>query len=202
LLFLFATEAAHAGRLRRVAGSSCFRVSKMGLAAVRANGQVTYYSDQCDRSPEVSQSQADAMVAAAAVWNAVPTAAVSIRYRGDLAEDVDESITVNAGGGITLPADVQPGATQDPSGVVHDQTGAVIDGLCGAGASSPLECETSGVISELDNVATTAGQIETATVGATVIFAQMLYAWAQPCAAQEILSQLSEGALYAARKPR
>jgi hypothetical protein len=156
LLILFGAEAAHAGGPRWVAGSSYFQASKMGQPVVWANGQVTYYTDLSDVSAEVTQVQANAMVAAAAaVWNGVPTAAVSIQYGGNLAEDVDDSITVNPEGGITLPADVQPGATQDPVAVVYDESGAVIDGIYGAGASSSLACETNGVIPEVDNFAAT-----------------------------------------------
>lgn len=156
LTFVFGAETAHAGGPRWVVGSSYFPASKMGQPVVWANGQVTYFTDLSDLSAQVNQSQANAMVAtAAAVWNAVPTAAVSIEYGGNLAEEVDQSITVNANGGITLPADVQPGATQDPVAVVYDETGAVIDGIYGAGASSPLSCQTNGAIPTVDNFATT-----------------------------------------------
>jgi hypothetical protein len=155
LPFLFA-EGAYGGGPRWVAGSSYFKVSRMGLPVVWSSGKVTYYTDQSDLSAEVSQSQANAMVAAAAaVWNGVPTAAVAIQYGGNLAEDVDQAIGVNPNGGITLPADVQPSATQDPVAVVYDETGAVIDGIYGQGASSALECETNGVLAAADNFATT-----------------------------------------------
>jgi len=159
LLVLFAAEGANAGGPRWVAGSSYFKAPKMGDPVVWANGQVTYYTDLSNLSAEVSQSQANAMVAAAAaVWNGVTTAAVSIQYGGNLAEDVDDSITVNANGGVTLPADVQPSATGDPVALVYDETGAVIDGIYGAGVSSPENCLTSGVIPTVDNFATTGNQ--------------------------------------------
>ena len=164
LLFLFAGQVARASGPRWVAGSSYFKASKMGQPVVWANGKVTYFTDLSDLSAEVSQSQANAMVAtAAAVWSGVPTAAVSIQYGGNLAEDVDESITVNSSGGITLPADLQPSATQDPVGVVYDETGAVIDGIYGTGVSSPENCVTSGVIPTADNFAT-AGNLAHAVI--------------------------------------
>ena len=156
LLLLFVATAAWAGGPRWVAGPSYFQ-GKTGQPVVWANGRVSYYTDRSDLSAQVNQSQANAMVAtAAAVWSAVPTAAVSIQYGGNLAEDVDQAITVSANGGIVLPADVQPGATQFPVAVVYDETGAVIDGLYGTGASSPLQCETNGVMPSVDNFAASA----------------------------------------------
>jgi hypothetical protein len=156
LMFLFGAQAAHAGGPRWVAGSSYFGASTMGQPVVWANGQVTYYTDLSALSAGVSQKQANTMVAtAAAVWNGVPTAAVSIQWGGNLAENVDASITANGNGGITLPADVQPSATQDPVAVVYDESGAVIDGIYGAGASSPLACENNGVIPAVDRFSAT-----------------------------------------------
>lgn len=156
LLVFFTAETAPAGGPRWVAGSSYFEASKLGQPLVWANGQVTYFTDRSDLSAEVSQSRANEMVAAAAaVWNDVPTAAVSIQYGGNLAEIVDESIALNASGGITLPVDVQPSATEEPVGVVYDETGAVIDGIYGTGVSAPENCQTSGVISTVDNFAVT-----------------------------------------------
>lgn len=156
LVAVLVSAEAYAGGPRWVAGSSYFSPSMMGQPVVWANGQLTYYTDQSALSAQVTQKQANTMVAtAAAVWSAVPTAGVAIKRGGNLAESVDQAITVNANGGITLPADVQPSATKYPVAVVYDETGAVIDGIYGVGASSPLACENNGVIAEVDNLAAT-----------------------------------------------
>jgi hypothetical protein len=121
---------------------------------VWAGGQVTYYTDQSTLSAQVTQAQANAMVAtAAAVWSSVNTAAVSIMRGGNLAEDVDQAVMTGANG-IVLPADILPSTTSTPVGVVYDETGAVINGLYGAGANSPLNCQNNGAISTVDNLAT------------------------------------------------
>lgn len=61
-----------------MAGTSYFNPAVMGKPIVWANGILSYYTDLGDLSPIVPHSQANSMIAAAAaVWNAVPTAAVS-----------------------------------------------------------------------------------------------------------------------------
>ena len=55
-------------------------------------------------------------------------------------------------GQITQPADVTPGATGNPLGVIFDADGSVIDALFGAGVSEQNSCENNGVYVWLDNV--------------------------------------------------
>ncbi|MGB9147342.1 MAG: hypothetical protein WCC14_16065, partial [Acidobacteriaceae bacterium] len=154
LLLVFAVQAKASGP-RWVAGSSYFNPAVEGQPIVWANGLVSYYTDLSPLSSKVTQAQANTMVAnAVAVWNGVSTAAVLIRRGGNLAEDVDTSISTGANG-IVLPADIQPTATNKPVAVVYDETGAVINGIYGAGASSSLDCQNNGVISTVDNFAVT-----------------------------------------------
>lgn len=156
LLLLLSVQMAHAGGPRWVAGSSYFNSSVKGQPVVWANGKVKYYTDLGALSGQVNQSQANAMVAtAAAVWNGVNTAAVSIQRGGSLAEDVNGSNVVAGASGVSMPADIQPGATGIPIAVVYDQDGAVIDAIYGAGASTPLACQNNGVLSTVDNFAVT-----------------------------------------------
>lgn len=150
LALLFSGHAMYAGGPRHVTGASYF--SAAGQPIVWANGQVRYFTDLSDLSAEVSNSQANAMVAeAAGVWSNVSTAAVSIQAGGSLAESVDASL---APGATDLPADLQPSATATPVGVVYDETGAAIDAIYGSGASSPLACQSNGVIVSIDNYST------------------------------------------------
>jgi hypothetical protein len=46
-----------------------------------------------------------------------------------------------------------PSATATPVAVVFDETGAVINGIYGAGANSALDCRDNGVITTVDNLA-------------------------------------------------
>lgn len=158
LLALLATAVriAFAGGPRWVAGPAYFDSAEKGQPVVWARGQVVYFTDQGDLSGAVSQAQANALVAqAAAVWNGVPTAAVSITWGGSLAEDVNGTNVVAGANGTTMPADIQPTATAQPVGVVYDEDGSVIDALYGQGASEPLACQNNGVIAAADNFAAT-----------------------------------------------
>src|SRR5262245_28083830 len=86
---LLASTAAHAGGPRYVAGTSYFNPSVAGQPLRWSNGHVRYFIDKGPLSPTVSNTQAVAMVdAAAALWSAVPTAAVSLVNAGSLNEDV------------------------------------------------------------------------------------------------------------------
>ena len=156
LLVVFAVQIAHAGGPRWVAGSSYFDSSVKGQPIVWANGQITYYTDLGNLSAQVSQTQANAMVAeAATVWSNVNTAAVSIQSGGSLAEDVNGTNVTPGPNGVTLPADIQPTATSTPIAVVYDADGSVIDAIYGTGASSPLTCQNNGVLVSVDNLAVT-----------------------------------------------
>ncbi|MFZ0633389.1 MAG: hypothetical protein WBD06_10120 [Acidobacteriaceae bacterium] len=124
VLLLAVVQAARAGGPRWVAGSSYFDVSAKGKPVVWANGQVTYFTDLGALSTQVSQTQANTMVAtAASAWSAVPTAAVLIQSGGSLAEDVNGSDVTVGSGGVTLPADIRSAATNKPVAVVYDEDG-------------------------------------------------------------------------------
>lgn len=156
LVLIFAIQIAHAGGPRWVAGSSYFNSSVKGQPIVWANGQITYYTDLGNLSAQVTQAQANTMVAtAAAEWSSVKTAAVMIQYGGSLAEDVSGTNVTTGTTGVTLPADIQPTATSKPVAVVYDADGSVINAIYGAGASSPLACENNGVLVSVDNLAVT-----------------------------------------------
>jgi hypothetical protein len=157
-------RAAHAGGPRWVAGSSFFGTSAKGRQIVWAKGAVTYYTDPGSLSSQITQAQADAMVAiAASVWNSVHTAGVSIQRGGALAEDVSGANVAVGAAGVTVPADIQPTATSKPVAVVYDRDGSVIDAMEGSGASSPLACENNGVLAMVDNF-TPAGNIAHALI--------------------------------------
>lgn len=143
---------------RWTAGVNYFDPAAKGQPVVWAGGRVSYYVDQGALSASVSNSQAAALVAgAAAVWSAVPTAAVMITQGGSLAEDVSGSnVAANApaGSGATLPADTQPTATMQPVAIIFDLDGTVIDDLYGPTASDPADCDETGVYSTVDAFST------------------------------------------------
>ncbi|HEY0794861.1 MAG TPA: IPT/TIG domain-containing protein [Acidisarcina sp.] len=145
------------GGPRWVAGQSYFDPAAMGKPVVWATGIVTYYTDLGGLSPTVNHAQADAMVAAAAgYWSGVPTAAVSIVFAGNLAEDVNGSNFAAAAGVATAPLDITNLQSQLPMAVVYDADGAVTDALVGAGSSDPSSCLTGGVTVVVDGMATDA----------------------------------------------
>ena len=160
MICLIAGSPVYAGGPRWVAGSSYFTPSAEGKPIVWAKGLVPYYQDQGALSATVNNSQAHTMVASAAsVWNTVPTAAVAIPYYGTLNEDVNGSnVTVGSNGVVTMPADIQPTATNKPLAIVFDADGSVINAFLGPGASSPANCEENGVVVMVNNLST-AGNI-------------------------------------------
>jgi len=155
-----------AGGPKYVAGSSYFNAAVLGQPVhwpTSSNGTVTYYVDQGPLSASVNNQQATAMVdAAAALWSAVPTAAVSLIDAGSLNEDVNganiQPGTPPAGSGAAAtavfasPADVTPSATNYPIAVIFDADGSVINTLFGAGASDATSCQTNGVFASIDNI--------------------------------------------------
>lgn len=154
LVCMLFSLSAYAGGPRYVAGTAYFNSSAVGKPIVWANGQVDYYTDLGDLSASVNQSQVDAMVkSAAAVWNAVPTAAVNISPAGSLSEDVDGSNVSSSGGNLTIPADIQSGDTAKPLAIVYDEDGSVINAFFGPGASSAATCQQNGVFTFVDNLA-------------------------------------------------
>jgi hypothetical protein len=146
---------AYAGGPRWVAGSSYFTPSAKGKPIVWAKGTVDYFFDRGNLSPIVNNAQAQSLVAgAASVWNSVSTAAVAFLYFGSLAEDVNGTNVIAGPTGVTVPADIQPAATNKPLGIVFDEDGSVIDAFFGPGASSPASCQENAVLTMVDNIAT------------------------------------------------
>ena len=149
-----ASGMAFAGGPKTTAGASYFNPAVLGQPIHWGGGQVNYYVDQGPLSATVTNSQATAMVdAAAALWSAVPTAGVTLTDAGSLNEDVNGSnIAVNATGQITAPADVTSAATNYALGVIYDADGSVIDAIYGATTSTPEACQNNGVYVWWDNL--------------------------------------------------
>ena len=153
LLMLVCAQAAMAGGPKFVAGVSYFNPAAVGQPVVWAGGQLNYSVDQGPLSSAVGNRQGRAMVdTAAAVWSAVPTAAVALTDMGNLAEDVNGSNVVAALGQFTQPADVSPSGVGTPMAVVFDADGTVINALEGPNASEPDNCSTNGVLVWIDNI--------------------------------------------------
>ncbi len=148
---------ADAGGPKYVAGSTYFNQGLMGQPIHWKNGQLNYFVNQGPLSASVNNQQARAMVdAAAAYWNAVPTAAVSLTDAGLLNEDVSGSNIAVSNGVITAPADVTPNATSYPLAVIFDNDGSVINAVFGSGVSDPTDCLNNVVFEWLDNLNTDA----------------------------------------------
>ena len=152
-LLLVAPIAAFAGGPKFVAGVSYFNPAVVGQPVHWAGGQVNYYVDQGPLNSQVSNQQATAMVdAAAALWSAVPTAGVTLKDKGQLNEDVNGASIAAQNGVIAQPADVTPGATAYPLGIIYDFDGSVLDAIFGDGTSDPGSCQNNGVTVWLDNI--------------------------------------------------
>jgi hypothetical protein len=153
LLLFAAPLAAFAGGPKYVAGVSYFNPAVAGQPVHWAGGQVNYYVDQGPLNSQVTNQQATAMVdAAAALWNGVSTAGVTLADKGPLNEDVSGASIVAANGAITQPSDVTPSATTYPLGVIYDSDGSVLDAIFGKGTSDPGACQNNGVTVWLDNI--------------------------------------------------
>jgi len=154
LLIVLASTVALAGGPKYVAGTSFFNPAALGQPVHWAGGLVEYYVDQGPLNASVTNQQATAMVdAAAALWSAVPTAAVTLIDKGPLNEDVSGShILANSSGQITQPSDITPVATNYPLGVIYDSDGSVIDAIFGATTSQPDNCQDNGVLVWMDNL--------------------------------------------------
>ena len=163
---LLLPAAALAGGPKFVAGGSYFNPGVVGQPLHWANGQLNYYVDQGPLNASVTNQQARAMVdAAAALWNAIPNAGVTLTDKGTLNEDVSGANIVVSGtnftvtgqqldqlGVITAPADITPSATSYPLSIIFDTDGSVIDTIYGAGVSAQNSCQNNGVYVWLDNV--------------------------------------------------
>jgi hypothetical protein len=153
LVLLLAPAFALAGGPKYVAGSSFFNPAVLGQPIHWPAGQLNYYVDQGPLNASVTNQQATAMVdAAAALWSAVPTAAVNLTDMGPLNEDVNGANIAAVNGQITAPGDVTSLATTYPLGVIYDADGSVTDAIFGTGASDPTSCQNNGVWTWLDNI--------------------------------------------------
>ncbi|HEV2485232.1 MAG TPA: IPT/TIG domain-containing protein [Terracidiphilus sp.] len=155
LAFLaLAPTTARAGGPKYIAGVSFFNPGVLGQPLNWSGGQLNYYVDQGPLNASVSNQQATAMVdAAAALWSAVTTAAVTLTDKGPLNEDVSgANILVNSAGQIAQPSDVTPTAAAYPLAVIYDADGSVIDAVFGATASQPTSCQNNSVFVWMDNL--------------------------------------------------
>ena len=157
-ILLFAPSTLLAGGPKYIAGTTYFNAAVLGVPLHWAGGQVNYYVDQGPLSSTVTNTQATAMVdAAAALWSAVPTAGVTLTDMGPLNEDVNGAdIEANSSGQIIAPADITPAATNYPIAVIYDVDGSVINAIFGATTSQPDACQNNGVSVWLDNFNTNA----------------------------------------------
>ncbi len=147
VLVLF-SGVARAGGPAYVAGASYFDPATKGTPVIWAQGAINYYTDQGDLSAILPGPSADSFVAAAfASWTSIPTAAVSATRSGQLAEDVDGTNLTLTG----MPADILPGATSTPLGIVYDVDGSITDALLGTGASGPTYCPNNSAFGGVDN---------------------------------------------------
>ncbi len=158
VIVLLVTMTARAGGPREVAGSTYFAPSVMGQPLTWAQGSVSYYTDQGALSPILPNSAANAFVANAfASWTAISTAAVASDSPGELAEDVNGSnVILNSDGTITMPADIQPSATNRPVGIVYDYDGSVTSAFLGSGSGDPSQCFWNAAFGGTDNFSTQA----------------------------------------------
>ncbi len=147
---------ARAGGPKYVAGSSYFNSGTMGQPLTWSLGQVNYYTDQGDLSPILPNAAANALVSSSfSQWTSVSTASLTATNAGQLAEDVNGSnIAVDSNGIVTAPADITPGATSTPVGIVYDYDGSVTDALLGAGAGDTSQCFWNAVYGGADNFGT------------------------------------------------
>jgi hypothetical protein len=156
LALLVFVELAHAGGPAHVAGASYFDAAVQGQSLAWAGGNILYYTDRGDLSSQLPAHDADAFVAEAfSRWTAVPTAALSATQAGQLAEDVNATnVTGYPDGTYTIPADIQPTATDKPVGVVYDADGAVTSALLGQGAGDAAYCFSNAVFGGPDAYST------------------------------------------------
>ncbi len=112
---------------------------------------LTYYTDPGDLSTSVTNSAANALVAAAASsWN-VPVANITLSRGGSLAEHVSSQNTYLGTNGVVFPSDVMASnSSAIPVAVIYDTDGSVTDTLLGVGASQPSSCRQNAVTESVD----------------------------------------------------
>ena len=89
--------------------------------------------------------------AAAALWNAVPTAGVTMARKGALNEDVSGANIVASNQAIVAPSDVLSSATPYPLAIIYDADGSVLNAVFGDHTSDLSNCENHGVKAWIDN---------------------------------------------------
>ncbi len=148
----------NAGGPRYVAGASYFDRAVKGIPLTWPSGQISYYTDQGNLSGLMNTAAADALVADAfSRWTAIPTAAISATRAGQLDEDVNgASLSSGTTGGISLPNDLLPNATDKPLAIVYDSGGEVTNALLGQGAGDSSACFSNAVFGGPDNFSTDA----------------------------------------------
>ena len=153
-LFVLAPSTSIAGGPKYVAGTNYFDPAAVGQPVHWANGQVSYYVDQGPLNGSITHEQATAMVdTAASLWNAIPTAGVTVTDKGTLNEDVSGLNTIaSAEGKFAQPTDLTSAAINYPLSIVFDADGSVIDALYGTGSSDPTSCQNNGVFTGLDKI--------------------------------------------------
>ncbi len=156
LAVILFVELAHAGGPAHVAGASFFDASVKGQSLVWAGGKIPYYTDRGDLSAQLPAASADAFVADAfSRWTSVSTAALAATQTGQLSEDVNAAnVTGYPDGTYTIPADIQPTATDKPIAIVYDADGAVTNALLGQGAGDSAYCFSNSVFGGTDAYST------------------------------------------------
>ena len=159
LAVILFVELAHAGGPAHVAGASYFDASVKGQPLVWAEGKVRYYTDRGDLSAQLPAASADAFVADAfSRWTSVSTAALAVQHKmraHQLSEDVNAAnVTGYPDGTYTIPADIQPTATDKPIAIVYDADGAVTNALLGQGAGDSAYCFSNSVFGGTDAYST------------------------------------------------
>ena len=164
-LLVSAATLSHAGGPAFVAGSG-YNAGVEGQALIWASGSILYFTDQGNLSPILSNTQANAFVAAAfTVWTTIPGITLTATSGGQLAEDVNGSnIQTNGYGVVTAPADITPSATSTPVGIVYDYDGTVTDAILGDGAGDIEDCFTNAVYGGPDNFSTTGNIVHSLVV--------------------------------------
>ncbi len=151
LVCLYLTSAlAYASGPRYVTGPPFFTAPAGQPIGWQQSG-LTYFTDPGDLSSSVSNSAANALVAAAAAaWN-VPVANITLSSGGSLAEHVSGQNTYLGANGVVFPSDVMASnSSAIPVAIIYDTDGSVTDTLLGAGASQPSSCRQNAVTESVD----------------------------------------------------
>lgn len=152
---IWSALASRAGGPAFVAGSG-YLPGIEGQPLVWLNGSVSYFTDQGNLSPIITNAQADSLVAAAfTTWTSLAGVSLTATETGHLSEDVNgTNIAATVAGVVTAPADITSSATTTPVAIVYDADGTVTDALLGQGAGGREDCFTNAVYGVADNFST------------------------------------------------